>query len=101
MSDGRQPSEPSELVYVPEPSWLPVLTAAGVAGLVVGLFVGWPYAVAGAILLLASLRACVRKTGDDVARLPREQRLTTAVLPAVPLRGPGASAARARPRDES
>ena len=101
MSDGRHEPPPSELVYVAQPSWLPALTAAGFAGLVVGLFVGWPYAVAGAILLLASLRAWVGQTGDDVARLPREQRLTTAVLPAVPLRGPGASAARARPRDES
>jgi hypothetical protein len=101
MSDGRHPPEPSELVYVPEPSWLPVLAAAGVAGLVVGLFVGWPYAVVGAILLLASLRAWVRRTGDDVARLPREQRLTTAVLPAVPLRGPGASPARPAAADES
>jgi hypothetical protein len=94
MSDGRQPPEPSELVYVPGASWLPVLTATGLAGLLVGLFAGWPYAVAGAILLLAALRAWVRKTGDDVARLPREQRLSAAVLPAVPLRAPGTSPAR-------
>jgi len=94
MSDDRQPPEPSELVYVPGPSWLPVLTAAGLAGLLVGLFAGFPYAVAGAILLLAALRAWVHKTGDEVARLPREQRLSTAVLPAVPLRAPGAGAAR-------
>jgi hypothetical protein len=93
MSDDRQPPEPSELVYVPGPSWLPVLAAAGLAGLLVGLFAGLPYAVAGAILLLAALRAWVRKAGDDVARLPREQRLSTAVLPAVPLRAPGASPA--------
>ena len=94
MSDGRQPPEPSELVYVPRPSWLPVHTAAGLAGLLVGLFAGVPYAVAGAILLLAALRAWVRKTGDEVACLPREQRLSTAVLPAVPLRAPGPSPAR-------
>jgi hypothetical protein len=93
MSDDRQPPEPSELVYVPLPSWLPVLAAAGLAGLLVGLFAGLPYAVAGAILLLAALRAWARKAGDDVARLPREQRLSTAVLPAVPLRAPRASPA--------
>jgi hypothetical protein len=94
MSDDRQPPEPSELVYVPGPSWLPVLTAAGIAGLFVGLFAGWPYAVAGAFLLLAALRAWVRKTDDEVARLPREQRLSTAVLPAVALRAPGAGPPR-------
>jgi len=86
MSEGRQPPQPSELVYVPAPSWLPVLTAAGLAGVLVGLFVGLPYAVAGAIVLLASLWAWLRDTGDQIARLPRLQHSTSAVLPAVPLR---------------
>jgi hypothetical protein len=86
MADGRQPPEPSELVYVPGPSWLPVLAAAGLAGVLVGLFAGWPYAVAGGVLLLATLWAWLRDAGDQMARLPREQRLTSAVLPAVPLR---------------
>jgi hypothetical protein len=91
MSGARQPPGPSELVYVPGPSWLPVLTATGLAGLLVGLFASWPYAVAGGILLLAALRAWVRNAGDEFARLPREQRLSSAVLPAAPLRGPGSS----------
>jgi hypothetical protein len=86
MSDGRQPPQPSELVYVPGPSWLPVLTAAGLAGVLVGLFAGLPYAIVGAIVLLASLRAWLRETGDEIARLPRQQHPTSAVLPAVPLR---------------
>ncbi len=86
MSDGRQPPQPSELVYVPAPSWLPVLAASGFAGVLVGLFAGVPYTVAGAVVLLASLWAWLRDTGDQVARLPRQQRLTSAVLPAVPLR---------------
>jgi hypothetical protein len=86
MSEGRQPPQPSELVYVPAPSWLPVLAAAGLAGVLVGLFAGAPYAVAGAVVLLASLRAWLRDTGDQIARLPRQQHLTSAVLPAVPLR---------------
>ncbi len=71
---------------MPAPSWLPVLAAAGLAGVLVGLFAGVPYAVAGAVVLLASLWAWLRDTGDQVARLPRQQRLTSAVLPAVPLR---------------
>ena len=87
MSDDRQPPQPSELVYVPGPSWLPLLAAAGLAGVLVGLFAGWPYALVGAILLLAAVRTWFRKASDDVARLPREQRLSSAVLPAVPLRG--------------
>jgi hypothetical protein len=86
MSDGRQPPQPSELIYVPAPSWLPVLAAAGLAGVLVGLFAGAPYAVAGALLLLAALRVWIRDTRDEISRLPREQHLTSAVLPAVPLR---------------
>jgi hypothetical protein len=86
MSDGRQPPPPSELVYVPAPSWLPVLTAAGLAGILIGLFAGVPYAIAGAIVLLASLRSWLRDTRGEIPRLPREQQLTSAVLPAVPLR---------------
>jgi hypothetical protein len=86
MTDGRQPPPPSELVYVPAPSWLPVLTAAGLAGVLIGLFAGAPYAIAGAIVLLVSLRSWLRDIRDEVPRLPREQRLTSAVLPAVPLR---------------
>jgi hypothetical protein len=63
-----------------------VLLAAGLTGVLVGLFAGWPYAVAGAVLCLASLRGWIRRTVDDVGRLPGEQRVSAAVLPAVPLR---------------
>jgi hypothetical protein len=87
VSDGRPQSEPSELVYVPAPSWVPALAAVGLAGVLIGLFAGWPYAVAGAILGLASLRTWLRRTEDEFGRLPRRQRVSTAVLPAVPLRG--------------
>jgi uncharacterized membrane protein YdjX (TVP38/TMEM64 family) len=89
VSDGRQIPEPSELVYVPGPSWMPVLAAVGLAGVLVGLFAGWPYAVAGALLGLAALWRWVRRTGDEVGRLPVEQRVSAAVLPAIPLREPG------------
>ena len=86
MSDGVRYPKPSELVYVPGASWAPALVAVGLAGVLIGLFAGWPYAVAGAILGLASLRAWVRRTGEETGRLPREQDVSSAVLPAVPLR---------------
>jgi phytoene/squalene synthetase len=37
-------------------------------------------------VLLASLRAWLRDTRREIPRLPREQQLTSAVLPAVSLR---------------
>lgn len=86
MSDRRSIPDPSELVYVPRPSWPPVLTAVGIAGVLVGLFAGWPYAVAGGILGLAAAWSWVRRTGEEIGRLPREQRISAAVLPAIPLR---------------
>ncbi len=85
MGGGDLP-EPTELVYVPEASWAPVLLSVGLAGAGVGLFAGWPYAVLGAVLALTSWRSWLRKSGEEISRLPRRQRLTSAVLPAVPLR---------------
>lgn len=78
--------EPTELIYVPEPSWQPALLALGLGGVVAGLFVWWPYGVVGALIALAALAALIRGATSDAERLPRRQRLTTAVLPVVPPR---------------
>jgi hypothetical protein len=86
MRNGRRVEQPSELVYVPNPSWAPVLTGAGIAVVAIGLFAGLVYAIVGAIIALAALWGWIRSTGSEIGRLPREQRLSTAVLPAVPLR---------------
>ena len=101
MSNGPQIPEPTELLFVPGPSWAPVLLAAGLAGVAIGLFAGWPFWVAGAIVALGSLRAWIRRTGDDIARLPRQQRLTASVLPAAPLRRDVDGPSRARERQPS
>jgi hypothetical protein len=86
MRNGRRVEPPSELVYVPSPSWAPVLAAAGLAVVAIGLFAGWVYAVVGGVIALAALWGWIRSTGNEIERLPRQQRLSTAVLPAVPLR---------------
>ena len=82
--------EPTELIYVPEPSWMPALTALGLAGVLAGIFVWWPYGIVGAAIALPTLVIMVRGTAADVERLPRRQKQATAVLPAVPPRKPGA-----------
>jgi len=86
MRDGRRVPQPTELVYVPTPSWAPVLAGAGLALVGIGLFAGWVYAVVGGVIALGGLWAWIRGTATDMGRLPREQRVSTAVLPAVPLR---------------
>jgi hypothetical protein len=86
MKNGRRAEQPTELIYVPNSSWAPVLAGAGLAVVAIGLFAGWVYAVAGGVIALAALWGWIRSAGTDVGRLPREQRVSTAVLPAVPLR---------------
>ena len=89
MADERRVPEPTELVYPARSSWLPLLVAAGVVALGVSIFKGLPYAVVGAVVFLIALRRWIVETREDLDRLPRRQRLTTAVIPAEPLRRPG------------
>jgi hypothetical protein len=83
------PPQPTELVYLPRPSWLPAFTALGIALAVVGLFAWWPYGVMGAVIALVSIVAWIRGAAREMSRLPVEQRPASAVLPAVPLRRRG------------
>ena len=82
------PPEPTELVYLPKPSWLPTFAALGIALVLVGLFSWWPYSVIGAVIGLVAIIAWVRDAGRETSRLPLRQRESSAVLPAVPLRRP-------------
>ena len=86
MASERRNGEPSELLYLPPPSWQPALLAAGLAGVVASLFTWWPYGVVGALVALAALWAWIRDARREFSRLPREQRISAAVIPAVPLK---------------
>jgi hypothetical protein len=79
---------PTELVYVPEPSWQPAIAAVGLALVIAGLFVWFPYGVVGVVLAISAIWRMARDVPAGVERLPRRQKLTTAVLPAVPPRKP-------------
>ncbi len=83
--NGRAPAS-TELVYLPEPSWTPLFVATGFACVLVGIFAGWVWMAAGAVLGLAALRKWIKDVADDLRRLPREQDVTTAPLPATPMR---------------
>lgn len=88
MADRPRTPEATELVYGPDRSWLPPLIALGLALIVAGIFVWFPYGIAGAVVALVAVVGVFRRAAADVERLPRRQGLTTAVLPAVPPRKP-------------
>ena len=86
MTETKRIPEATELVYVPEPSWIPLFAGSGLAALIVGIFTGLVWAIAGAIVLLVALIVWIRRLGDEVSRMPRSQRLSSAVIPAIPPR---------------
>ncbi len=89
MSDAPSNGQPSELVYVPSPSWYPALIAGGLAGILAGGWVWWPYAAVGALVALFALVAMIRDSRQEIERLPRQQRITTAPIPAETLKRDG------------
>lgn len=84
--DSMRVPEPTELVYVPEPSWIPFFAAAGLTGLLVGLFAGIVWGIIGAVVLLAAMLLWLRRVRAEISRMPRSQRPTTSVLPTIPPR---------------
>lgn len=94
MAERNEIGEPTELIYLPRPSWAPALLALGAMMIVNGiygegfLFRGWVYMVVGAIVALAALRSLVTGAARDYYERPRKQRPATAVLPAATLRPP-------------
>ena len=84
-------TEPSELIYVPNNSWGPIIVAAGLALLLVGLFKGWFIILVGVFILLLGLRSWWRLSNDEISRMRREQQTDTAVIPAEPVRRPSGS----------
>jgi hypothetical protein len=82
----RPVPEPTELVYLPSPSWQPALLAAGLGGVIASIFTWWPYGVIAAAVAIFALFAWIRDARSEFGRLPRRQRLETASIPTAPPR---------------
>jgi hypothetical protein len=87
MNDSQRIPEATELVYVPEPSWIPFFVGGGIAAILLGLFTGWVWAAAGAVVLLGALIVWIRSIRLEGARMPRAQKISSAVIPAIPPKG--------------
>lgn len=82
----QRPPEPTELIYAPGNSWAPMIVAMGLALIAAGVFMGWAFAAVGAFAALLAARAWWKQDDAEVARMRREQRVDTAVVPAEPIR---------------
>jgi hypothetical protein len=94
MADQERIPAATETVYLPRASWGPIFFALGAAMIVVGIYGegfmvrGWVYMIVGTVFALAALRAMVGQSVRDFYARPRQQRESTAVLPAGSIKPP-------------
>jgi hypothetical protein len=92
MAERDPVPEPTELVYLPRPSWAPAFFALGAALVVNGIYGegfvlrGWVYMILGGLIALLALRSLAAAAGREYFALPRRQRTRSAVLPAASLK---------------
>jgi hypothetical protein len=68
---GRLP-QPTEEIHLPDPSYLPVLVALGVAIIVTGVVLSWYIVGLGAVIFLVSLYKWIRLARREMRELPLE-----------------------------
>jgi Flp pilus assembly protein TadB len=70
---GEPPIPPrGEAIHLPEPSYLPVLTAFGIALALVGLVISWVLVGIGVVLTVVVLVRWIRQTRREMSELPLE-----------------------------
>ena len=77
MADGvERPDEPArppgEPVHLPGPSFLPVITAAGITIALVGIVIHWAIVAIGAVITVVAVVRWIRETREDISELPLE-----------------------------
>jgi hypothetical protein len=68
----EQPEPPGELIHLPGPSYLPVLTAAGIAVAVCGIVISLIMVVLGGLVALISIYKWIGETREEISELPLE-----------------------------
>jgi hypothetical protein len=71
-SNGGQVPPPSEEVHLPEPSYLPALTALGVTLALVGVVLSWIICGIGVVIAVVAIARWIRQTREEMAELPLE-----------------------------
>jgi hypothetical protein len=63
---------PSEEVHLPEPSYLPALTALGVTLAITGVILSWIICGIGVVIAVVAISRWIRQTREEMAELPLE-----------------------------
>jgi hypothetical protein len=78
MADERVPTggpeapAAGEAIHLPGPTYLPVVTAAGITVAVMGVVIWWVLVVIGLLVTLVAVWRWIRDTRGDIAELPLE-----------------------------
>jgi hypothetical protein len=69
---GPEAPPAGEAIHLPGPTYLPVITAAGVTIAVIGVVIWWVLVVIGVLVTLIAVSRWIRDTRRDMAELPLE-----------------------------
>jgi cytochrome c oxidase subunit IV len=69
---GSDVPPPGEAIHLPGPSYLPVLTALGIAIALVGIVIAWYLVVIGGVIALIAIGRWIRETREEISELPVE-----------------------------
>jgi len=69
---GDEAPPAGEAVHLPGPSYLPALTAAGIAIAVVSIVISWILVAIGGLIAAIAIVRWVRETREEIAELPLE-----------------------------
>jgi type IV secretory pathway TrbD component len=71
---GPEAPPPGETIHLPGPTYLPIITAAGVTIAVVGVVLSWILVGAGVLITLVAVVRWIRETREDIGELPLRHR---------------------------
>ena len=71
---GPEAPPAGETIHLPGPTYLPIITAAGIAIAVVGVVQSWIIVAIGLLITLLAVVRWIRETRQDIGELPLEHR---------------------------
>jgi hypothetical protein len=69
---GEAPPPPADEIHLPEPSYLPALTALGITLVIVGVVLFWVISVIGGVIAIVAIWRWIGQTREEMAELPLE-----------------------------